>query len=90
MSASNPRDVARAMSVRSPDKLPTAMSVYDGRCCIGFIITHDRTSYESFDVGQHSVGLFSNKRDAAAALWCIARGQVLTNQENRHERTGPV
>ena len=69
------------MSGRSSDKLSTAMSVYDGRCCIGFIITHGRTSYESFDVDQHSIGLFSNERDAAAALWRISRGQVLTNPE---------
>ena len=78
------------MSGRSSDKLSTAMSVYDGRCCIGFIITHGRTSYESFDVDQHSVGHFSHERDAAAALWRIARSQVLTNQEKPHERTGPV
>jgi hypothetical protein len=71
----------RAMSARSSDKSSTAMSVYDGRCCIGFIITHGRTSYESFDVDQHSIGLFSNERDAAAALWRISRGQVLTNPE---------
>ena len=71
----------RAMSARSSDKSSTAMSVYDGRCCIGFIITHGRTSYESFDVDQHSVGLFSHERDAAAALWRISRGQVLTNPE---------
>jgi len=71
----------RAMSSRSSDKSSTAMSVYDGRCCIGFIITHGRTSYESFDVDQHSIGLFSNERDAAAALWRISRGQVLTNPE---------
>jgi hypothetical protein len=69
------------MSARSSDKSSTAMSVYDGRCCIGFIITHGRTSYESFDVDQHSIGLFSNERDAAAALWRISRGQVLTNRE---------
>ena len=71
----------RAMSARSSDKSLTAVSVYDGRCCIGFIITHGRTSYESFDVDQHSIGLFSNERDAAAALWRISRGQVLTNPE---------
>ena len=71
----------RVMSARSSDKSSTAMSVYDGRCCIGFIITHGRTSYESFDVDQHSIGLFSNERDAAAALWRISRGQVLTNPE---------
>jgi hypothetical protein len=69
------------MSARSSDKSSTAMSVYDGRCCIGFIITHGRSSYESFDVDQHSIGLFSNERDAAAALWRISHGQVLTNQE---------
>jgi hypothetical protein len=69
------------MSARSSDKSSTAMSIYDGRCCIGFIITHGRTSYESFDVDQHSIGLFSNERDAAAALWRISRGQVLTNPE---------
>jgi hypothetical protein len=79
MSSSTRR--GRAMSARSSDKSSTAMSVYDGRCCIGFIITHGRTSYESFDVDQHSIGLFSNERDAAAALWRISRGQVLTNQE---------
>ena len=48
MSSSTRR--GRAMSARSSDKSSTAMSVYDGRCCIGFIITHGRTSYESFDV----------------------------------------
>ena len=79
MSSSTRR--GRAMSARSSDKSSTAMSVYDGRCCIGFIIAHGRTSYESFDVDQHSIGLFSNERDAAAALWRISRGQVLTNPE---------
>jgi hypothetical protein len=81
MSSSNTTRRGRAISVRSSDKSSAAMSVYDGRCCIGFIITHGRTGYESFDVDQHSVGLFSNERDAATALWRIARGQLLTNQE---------
>jgi hypothetical protein len=76
---SSPTRRGRAISARSSSS--TAMSVYDGRCCIGFIITHGRTSYESFDVDQHSIGLFSNERDAAAALWRISHGQVLTNQE---------
>jgi hypothetical protein len=69
------------MSARSSDKSSATMSVYDGRRCIGFIIAHGRTSHESFDVDQHSVGLFSHERDAAAALWRIGRGQVVTNQE---------
>jgi hypothetical protein len=64
------------MSACSCDKSSAAMSVYDGRYFIGFIISHGRTSYESFDVGQRSLGLFSNERDAAAALWRIARAQV--------------
>jgi hypothetical protein len=81
MSSSNTTRRGRAISARSSDKSSAAMSVYDGRRCIGFIIAHGRTSYESFDVDQHSVGLFSHERDAAAALWRIGRGQVLTNQE---------
>ena len=80
MRSSNTTPRGRAMSARSSDK-SSVMSVYDGRCCIGFIIAHGRTSYESFDADQHSVGLFNDERDAATALWRIARGQVLTNQE---------
>jgi hypothetical protein len=76
LSSSNTTRRGRAMSACSSDKSSATMSVYDGRLYIGFIITHGRTSYESFDVDQHSVGLFSNERDAAAALWRIAHGQV--------------
>jgi hypothetical protein len=64
------------MSARSSDKSSAPISVYDGRCYIGFIIAHGRTNYEAFDVDQHCVGPFSNERDAAAALWRMARGQV--------------
>jgi hypothetical protein len=81
MSSSNTTRRSAAMSVRSSDKSSAAMSVYDGPRCIGFIIAHGRTSYESLDVDQQFVGLFSHEGEAAAALWRIGRGQVLINQE---------
>jgi hypothetical protein len=44
------------------------VSVYDGQCCLGHIISRGRDGYEAFDLDDKSLGLFPTQREAAAAL----------------------
>jgi hypothetical protein len=69
------------MIARSTDKSSIMVSVFDGRCCIGFVTSRGKAGFESFDADQKSIGLFRSEADAAAALWRLARGQ-LTHQES--------
>ena len=40
------------------------ISIYDGRSCVGFVLTRGRRGYEAFDAGEASLGLFK-MQDAA-------------------------
>jgi hypothetical protein len=56
---------------------PAAMApVFDGGRCIGFLLCRGEVGFESFDIDEVSIGLFSNEADAAAAVWRRARGQL--------------
>jgi len=43
-------------------------SVYDGQHCIGHVLARGRSGYEAFDADDHSLGVFTSVREAAAAL----------------------
>jgi hypothetical protein len=43
-------------------------SVYDGRECIGFLLSRGRQGVEAFDAAEQSLGIFRNNREAAAAV----------------------
>jgi hypothetical protein len=63
------------MSARSTDKSSIMVSVFDGRDCIGFVISRGKAGCEPFNADQKSIGLFSSEADAVAALWRLARSQ---------------
>jgi hypothetical protein len=44
------------------------VSVYDGRACLGFILARGKLGFEALDREEHSLGLFSTQREAAAAI----------------------
>ena len=46
----------------------TALSVYDGRCHIGFLLLRGKAGVEAFDADNRSLGLFSNMKTAADAV----------------------
>jgi hypothetical protein len=52
------------MPNRSAERGTLMLSIYDGRQCVGFVLTHGRRGYEAFPVGEHSLGVFAT-RDAA-------------------------
>jgi hypothetical protein len=48
---------------------PSPLSyVYDGRQCIGHIISRGKLGFELFDAHDKSLGLFPSQKEAAAAL----------------------
>jgi hypothetical protein len=42
--------------------------VYDGRECLGFVLARGKLGFEALDREEHSPGLFSTQREAAAAI----------------------
>jgi hypothetical protein len=54
----------------NPKTFSTAalLSVYDGRHCVGFVLSHGKAGFEIFDQDERSCGLFPNQQDAIAAL----------------------
>jgi hypothetical protein len=46
----------------------TALSVYDGRCHIGFLLLRGKAGVEAFDADDRSLGLFPDTKTAAAAI----------------------
>lgn len=55
--------------MRSSTQQPGRFSyVYDGRTCLGHIISRGVAGYEAFDSSDTSLGLFDTQRGAAAAL----------------------
>jgi hypothetical protein len=44
------------------------VSVYDGRRCIGFVLTAGRQGFQAFDADEVAIGLFPSMRDAVAAV----------------------
>jgi hypothetical protein len=48
------------------------VSIYDGRECVGFVISRGKLGYEALDRAERSLGLFPTQREAADAI--SARG----------------
>jgi hypothetical protein len=46
----------------------TALSVYDGRRHIGFLLLRGKAGVEAFDADNRPLGLFSDMKTAAAAI----------------------
>jgi hypothetical protein len=44
------------------------LSVYDGRRCLGFVLSRGLSGYEAFDPGDRSLGLYATQKLAADAL----------------------
>jgi hypothetical protein len=44
------------------------LSVYDGRACIGFILTRGRLGFEAYNADLNSLGFFQTQRAAANAI----------------------
>jgi hypothetical protein len=52
---------------------PTPLiSIYDGRECVGFVISRGKLGYEALDRAERSLDLFPTQREAADAI--SARG----------------
>jgi hypothetical protein len=47
---------------------PTLVSVYDGRTCLGFVLSRACKGFEAFSANEESLGLFPNQCDAANAV----------------------
>jgi hypothetical protein len=47
---------------------PTLVSVFDGRVCLGMILSRGAKGYEAFTADERSLGLFPTQADAANAL----------------------
>jgi hypothetical protein len=43
-------------------------SVYDGRDCIGFILSRGKIGFEALDQDERSIGIFPTQREAANAI----------------------
>ena len=44
-------------------------SIYDGRRCVGHLISRGPKGFEAFDADDRSIGTFESQK-AAAAAWC--------------------
>jgi hypothetical protein len=53
------------------------LSVYDGRCCIGFVLRCGPLGAEALTTEHESIGQFQNEDAAATALWKHAHKQPL-------------
>ena len=42
--------------------------IYDGRACLGFVLSRGRAGFEAFDREERSLGLFPTAKQAAGAL----------------------
>jgi hypothetical protein len=50
------------------------LSVYDGRVCVGWIISRGPRGFEAFDSSERSLGTFETQREAAASISAAAEG----------------
>jgi hypothetical protein len=47
---------------------PPMLSIYDGRDCVGFLISRGKQGVELFDRDQKSIGIFASQHEAIAAI----------------------
>jgi hypothetical protein len=45
--------------------------IYDGRECLGFVLSRGRAGFEAFDSEERSLGVYGTQREAAAAIMRI-------------------
>jgi hypothetical protein len=53
---------------------PHVQSVYDGRQCLGHLLPRGKQGVEAFDANDRSLGLFTDAKAAAGAVWAAAHG----------------
>jgi hypothetical protein len=53
--------------VTAPSSVPM-LSVYDGRDCIGFLLSRGKLGFEAFDSNQQTLGIFTSEKEAADAI----------------------
>ena len=56
----------------APERQPHFQSVYDGRQCLGHLLFRGREGVEGFDRRDRSLGLFTDAKAAAGAVWAAA------------------
>jgi hypothetical protein len=56
------------MTARRASPVTSMVSVYDGRTCIGFVLSRGKQGFEAVRVDDVSLGTFTNQRDAVAVL----------------------
>jgi hypothetical protein len=49
--------------------------VYDGRACLGFVLSRGRAGFEAFDREERSLGLFKTAAQAANAVFDAASSE---------------
>jgi hypothetical protein len=50
--------------------------VYDGRACLGFVLSRGRAGFEAFDREERSLGLFPTAPAAANAVFATENGRA--------------
>jgi len=54
--------------------------VYDGRACLGFLLSRGRAGFEAFDREERSLGLYPTAPAAANAVFAATEAAIPTNQ----------
>jgi hypothetical protein len=49
--------------------------IYDGRACLGFVLSRGRAGFEAFDRDQRSLGLYPTAPAAANAVFAAAENE---------------
>jgi len=74
-----PHASAKAVELKRREASPQPsqlQTVYDGRTCIGHIVTRVRTGFEAFDRADRSLGIFTSARSSLPL-------DLITGQEKR-------
>ena len=59
--------MAKERAMSGPPTTPL-VSIYDGRECVGFVISRGKLGFEAFTADQHSLGIYPNQKGAADAI----------------------
>jgi hypothetical protein len=54
--------------------------VYDGRACLGFVLSRGRAGFEAFDREERSLGLYPTAPAAANAVCAAAENERLRDE----------
>jgi hypothetical protein len=61
----SPRD-RKASNPENSETGPAFVSVFDGRDCVGFVLSRGKLGFEAFHINGRSCGFFATTREAAA------------------------